>query len=173
MVVCVCVCVTVGHTYSQPAAVSILDAALEHCRHIAYLHGDAFTWMQLKRALTNRQVVNLQTGRWRTDTLFHHGCHIYVYSVCVCVSSLVQAVHDLSNEEQGLLPLHARVSGVLKSSLDHFSGFLIHCKDKSTCALKHHRVVICGDLIWQMSRREYFPLSKTFRTGWKQVLFSI
>lgn len=73
----------------------------------------------------------------------------YMFIVCVyvCVSSLVQAVHDLSNEEQGLLPLHARVSGVLKSSLDHFSGFLIHCKDKSTCALKHHRVVICGDLI--------------------------
>lgn len=69
----------------------------------------------------------------------------YMFIVCahVCVYSLVQAVRDLSDEEQGLLPLRARVSGVLKSSLDHFGGFLIHCKDKSTCC-----VVICGDLIW-------------------------
>lgn len=57
--------VDAAHTHSdlQPAAVSILDGPLEDCRHVAYFHGDAFTWMQLKHAPANRQIVNLQTGR--------------------------------------------------------------------------------------------------------------
>lgn len=56
--------VDAGHTHSdlQPAAISILDGPSEDSRHIAYFQGDAFTWMQLKHAPANWQIVNLQTG---------------------------------------------------------------------------------------------------------------
>lgn len=50
-----CGMMLVTHTQdSQPAAVSVLDGPSEDCRHIAYLHGDALTWIQLKRTPTNR-----------------------------------------------------------------------------------------------------------------------
>lgn len=119
-------------TDSQPAAVSVLDGSLKGRGHVAYLHGDALARMQLKGTPTDRQVVDLQTGReegWRSMEkhyimllLWPHRC----MCVTVCVHSLVQAVGDSSDQHQRLLSLHARILGVLEGRLDHLGGFLIH-----------------------------------------------
>lgn len=70
----------ITHSYSQPAAVSILDGPTEHCRHITYLQTNSFPWMQLEGTSTNRQVVDLQTETG-TSWAAMLGCSTF----CLCL----------------------------------------------------------------------------------------
>lgn len=127
-----------SHTDLQPAAVSIPDGPSEDGRHIAYYHSNAFTWTQFKFTLTNRQVVDLQTGKCRSITWFYNTLYVH-FCMCACmqvsVFLLVQAISDFAYKEQGFLSLQTWVSGMLECCLNHFGGFLIHWQQHTN---SHH-----------------------------------
>lgn len=76
-----------------------------------------------------------------------------------CVLLLFQAICDFAYKGQGFLSAHTRVSSMLESRFNHFSGFLIHCHSNidKIQTLKQVYMAVSKDTPKQLTQKPVKP----------------